>query len=212
LLAHELVSIVAVKSWPHGDGKPTSTSNEMHLANTQANFHSRFENALFLSFNSTSERSPPRAAIQLVAYVQLSASAPLIDPTPQLRRHCQEWLPPAAVPSTLRFVECLPLLTSGKVDRSALPPPRSNAMSTSGDAGNSIAYLFWSLLCFLDSLVCCLCIVFTCSPSFMCLYIPPPPLFLGAQRHIDSFKIGRPPILEVTLLALPARTHNPIYE
>ena len=84
--------------------------------------------------------SDPSVTEQLVGYVVPSASAEQREGTGELYEgetwltaggkaalllHCRRTLPPHAVPTLLVTVPSLPLTTSGKVDRAALPPPVS---------------------------------------------------------------------------------------
>jgi len=57
---------------------------------------------------------------RLVAYVVPDGDTPS---TTQLRRALEERLPSYMIPSAFVFLERLPALTSGKIDRRALPPP-----------------------------------------------------------------------------------------
>ena len=58
-------------------------------------------------------------AVRLIAYVVLARSVDARD----LRRYVEERLPDAMVPAAIIEIPRLPLLPSGKLDRSALPPP-----------------------------------------------------------------------------------------
>jgi acyl-CoA synthetase (AMP-forming)/AMP-acid ligase II len=56
----------------------------------------------------------------------------------ELRRHCAELLPPHMVPAVVEFRDTLPLMSTGKIDRSQLaePPAQTSkpAMETGTDA------------------------------------------------------------------------------
>ncbi|HEX2270758.1 MAG TPA: amino acid adenylation domain-containing protein [Pyrinomonadaceae bacterium] len=66
-------------------------------------------------------REDEPGAQRLVAYlVARNGDAP---PVTQLRQHLQQSLPDYMIPSAFVVLEALPLTSSGKVDRRALPPP-----------------------------------------------------------------------------------------
>ncbi|MCB1056816.1 MAG: amino acid adenylation domain-containing protein [Acidobacteria bacterium] len=64
------------------------------------------------------------ASLSLDAYVSGAGSSPLLE---ELRAHLRAHLPESLVPATLTILETWPRTASGKLDRSALPPPRRRA-------------------------------------------------------------------------------------
>jgi amino acid adenylation domain-containing protein len=74
----------------------------------------------------------PEGGGRLVAYAAPAAGAHL-PPAAELRAHLRERLPDYMVPSAFVAMDALPLSTSGKVDRGALPAPELSA-STDGQA------------------------------------------------------------------------------
>ncbi|NJN68523.1 MAG: amino acid adenylation domain-containing protein, partial [Chloroflexaceae bacterium] len=81
------------------------------------------------------EAAPEQASLSLVAYLVPHGSLP--DPN-ELRRFLQQQLPSPMIPTVFVEMEQLPLTSSGKVDRRALPapPPRRAGMNgTNGTNG-----------------------------------------------------------------------------
>ncbi|MFM1919729.1 MAG: hypothetical protein RLZZ303_1363 [Candidatus Hydrogenedentota bacterium] len=60
----------------------------------------------------------------LCAYVAATPGAPLQALPTQLKAHCGDRMPPYMTPAHILALEALPMTTSGKVDRKALPAPR----------------------------------------------------------------------------------------
>ena len=60
---------------------------------------------------------------QLAAYVVTESGNLTKNDSAALRWHCKGALPPAAVPPSFQAVRELPVLASGKIDRSSLPNP-----------------------------------------------------------------------------------------
>ncbi|ONI88804.1 hypothetical protein ALI22I_17670 [Saccharothrix sp. ALI-22-I] len=83
------------------------------------------ENALSrhprVSAAAAAVRTDERGVARLVGYV-VAAADQAVDPV-EVRRFLAEHLPPYAVPGTVVEVERLPLTSSGKLDRRALPAP-----------------------------------------------------------------------------------------
>lgn len=74
--------------------------------------------------------SPEPGAVELVAYYTLKqgyAELPLADAAETLRRH----LPGYMVPAYIEELPLIPMSTSSKMDRKALPPPKGPRLSTS---------------------------------------------------------------------------------
>jgi enterobactin synthetase component F len=71
--------------------------------------------------------------VRLVAYVVLDARAPA-DPG-ALRQHAAALLPDAMVPAAVVVLEALPVGATGKLDRAALPAPRTAAGAGRAPAG-----------------------------------------------------------------------------
>ena len=67
---------------------------------------------------------------RLVAYVAASGPAPSVR---SLREHLARQLPDYMVPAEVVFLDALPLSSSGKVNRRALPPPEAPAAAPSVD-------------------------------------------------------------------------------
>jgi non-ribosomal peptide synthetase-like protein len=73
-------------------------------------------------------------APDLVAYVILAGSAsPAKADAERLHRVCRDRLPSYMVPAWIEFLSDFPVLTSGKVDRKSLPPPKSSRIGTGGN-------------------------------------------------------------------------------
>jgi amino acid adenylation domain-containing protein len=72
-------------------------------------------------------REEPAGTRQLVAYF-VPAPGHAVRPH-ELRQHLRNKLPAYMVPSKFISLECLPLTPAGKVDRKALPPPKSDLES-----------------------------------------------------------------------------------
>ncbi|WP_198322888.1 MULTISPECIES: Pls/PosA family non-ribosomal peptide synthetase [Methylococcus] len=70
----------------------------------------------------------------LVAYVVLAGSAsPAKADAERLHRICRDKLPSYMVPAWIEFLSNFPVLTSGKVDRNSLPPPKSSRIGRGGN-------------------------------------------------------------------------------
>jgi amino acid adenylation domain-containing protein len=67
---------------------------------------------------------------RFVAYIVARADAP--PSTNELRQHLREKLPEFMLPSAFVFLEALPLMPSGKVNRHALPAPDETTDATAG--------------------------------------------------------------------------------
>jgi amino acid adenylation domain-containing protein/non-ribosomal peptide synthase protein (TIGR01720 family) len=70
-------------------------------------------------------------AVQLVAYVVASAGVP--PDAVVLRRRLEAGLPRSMMPSAIVFLDAMPLTSSGKLDRAALPVPRANPAPSTGE-------------------------------------------------------------------------------
>jgi len=73
----------------------------------------------------------PAGDKQLAAYLRLRPGAPEVTPQ-EIRGHLAALLPPYMLPAYLTTVASFPLSTSGKIDRSALPPPRPGRDAAAG--------------------------------------------------------------------------------
>ncbi|HEY1917769.1 MAG TPA: amino acid adenylation domain-containing protein [Streptosporangiaceae bacterium] len=73
----------------------------------------------------------PAGDKQLAAYLRLGPGAPEVSP-PEMRGHLARLLPPYMLPAYLTTVASFPLSTSGKIDRSALPPPQPGQDALAG--------------------------------------------------------------------------------
>ncbi len=103
-------------------------------------------------------REDTAGALCLVAYVtgtgagQSESAAPPGDLVAALRRHLAEQLPAYMVPSAFVRLDALPLTTSGKLDRKALPAPDGEAVlqgayeAPEGDIEETLAALWAELL------------------------------------------------------------------
>ncbi|MET7774058.1 amino acid adenylation domain-containing protein, partial [Nocardia sp. NPDC005366] len=94
-------------------------------------------------------RSGPGGQPALAAYV-VAETATVIDPV-DLRARISAVLPAHMVPSTITVLDHMPLASTGKVDRKALPEPESatagvGLVATSGDLEHTIAAAFAEVL------------------------------------------------------------------
>jgi amino acid adenylation domain-containing protein len=68
---------------------------------------------------------------RLAAYVTPASAAPVVG---ELRRFLKETLPAHMLPSTIVFLDAIPLSPNGKADRNALPPPEDRSRERYGSS------------------------------------------------------------------------------
>ncbi|MDN5794430.1 MAG: amino acid adenylation domain-containing protein [Intrasporangium sp.] len=88
-------------------------------------------------------RRGPDAEPTLVAYVEGGPEP--IDPT-RLTTFAAERLPAHMVPAVVEVLDALPLTASGKIDRTALPAPRSSVLAPSSALERRVAAMFADVL------------------------------------------------------------------
>ena len=75
---------------------------------------------------------PAPGVVELVGYYGLRSGVGELDPD-TIYRHLRQRLPSYMVPAYLEHLPFIPMTTSDKVDRKALPPPRTRRRTAAGD-------------------------------------------------------------------------------